>query len=374
MKLFALGIRVLYRLFCLFPQQNKVAFMSRQAARPFDFALLEPQLAQHLPHAHIVWACGAETTGGPQIGLTLRQLWHAATARVCIVDGYMPAIAIPPYPHRATCILLWHALGAIKKFGWQALGTSEGRTREQAEVGCMHRGYDVVVVGLPEAVDALSAGLDVVPSSIQPLGLPRIDYLLDNAFDQARIQHAQFALKECGVGGHVLGQAILYAPTLRRTAADSSALVEHTRQLVSHCARVGVEVFIAFHPLQQGIHFADFESKRAHVVPSHVPTHALFPVVECVVSDYSAVIYEAACAGKRVLFYVPDIICYLDNPGLNINPLDTWETASFTDVGALVDAVQKGKTARVLNKPASEYSGAIARIGSVVLKCYEQGK
>ena len=50
--------------------------------------------------------------------------------------------------------------------------------------------------------------------------------------------------------------------------------------------------------------------------------------VDYVVTDYSAVAFEAAVASKKVLFYVPDIEEYRRSPGLNVDPLEEYR-ASF---------------------------------------------
>ena len=126
MKLAAFVISGIYRLFALFPQRKKIALLSRQSARPFDFELLEPALAKAFPGYQIVWCCVAHG-GEMTVTLMLKQLWHVATATICLVDGYVPAVSIPKGPRRSSCIQLWHALGAVKKFGFQSLHTAAGR-------------------------------------------------------------------------------------------------------------------------------------------------------------------------------------------------------------------------------------------------------
>lgn len=62
MKLAALVISAIFRVFSLFPQRKKIALLSRQSARPFDFELLEPALARAFPDYKIIWCC--VTQGG----------------------------------------------------------------------------------------------------------------------------------------------------------------------------------------------------------------------------------------------------------------------------------------------------------------------
>ena len=59
------------------------------------------------------------------VSLMVRQIWHVATAELCLVDGDVPAVSLPKR-HRSRVVQVWHALGAIKKFGYQALDTPAG--------------------------------------------------------------------------------------------------------------------------------------------------------------------------------------------------------------------------------------------------------
>lgn len=79
--------RFAYFVCALFPRRDKVSFLSRQS-RPFDFAL-QAEIRRSLPGYDIVWSCVPEVRlFGPLVAF--RQVWHAATSRVCIVDGYVP--------------------------------------------------------------------------------------------------------------------------------------------------------------------------------------------------------------------------------------------------------------------------------------------
>ena len=44
-----------------------------------------------------------------------------ATAEVCIVDGYCIPVSVLHHRKELRVVQVWHALGAIKKFGRQAL-------------------------------------------------------------------------------------------------------------------------------------------------------------------------------------------------------------------------------------------------------------
>lgn len=362
MKLLAFGIRVLYRLFCLFPVQDKVAFLSRQSARPFDFELLEQALRARFGTLDVAWACGRETEGHPSVGLTLRQLWQAATSRVVVVDGYMPAVAIPAN-RRSKCLLIWHAMGAVKKFGYQSLGTSQGRTSAQAEAGRMHRGYDAVVVGLANQAGFFSQAFDVPEASVRALGVPRMDYLLDPTWASLRSADAQLVRDQVGLpdvasdsaagaGGSRASQEqprcriALYAPTLRRGDEQGARAYERARALARALPH-GWMLLACGHPLQPVSGAAEDGSGDAPLAWLRgVSAIRAMELVDAVVTDYSAVAFEAALARKPVFYYVPDIRDYRESPGLNIDPLlESPQVASeqAEDIARMVASLDLGQ-------------------------------
>lgn len=345
MELIAWVTRVLYRLLCLLPQRRRITFLSRQAERPFDFALLEPALRERLPRHEIVWCCVHEI-GRMSIPLMLRQLRYVATSELCLVDGYVPAVSLPS-SHRSRVVQVWHAPGAIKKFGYQALDTPAGRSSRAARALRMHRGYDLVIAGMPGAVKALSEAFDVPTQKIAALGLPRIDYLRSPEFASLRARRyarAEEAVLRAFGGEGDPRLTVLYAPTFRKANADALWLEHAVCALRSALAATGVPVrlIVASHPLES----SEEHDEKGGVPVAFLhgtPTIDLLHLADYVVTDYSTVAFEAGYAGKRVLFYVPDIEEYRVSPGLNIDPLTELPTISSADAASLADVVSGEK-------------------------------
>lgn len=335
--------RAAFRVMRLFPQQEKIAFMSRQGKRPLDFRLLEPALCERFSGYRIVWAC-VPANGSLGFATFARQLWHVATAQLCIVDGYVPAISICERLHRATCVQLWHALGAVKKFGWQSVGTLAGHDCEIACALRMHKGYDVVVAGLPGATrgfsEAFGCGMEITAS----LGLPRIDYICERK--RAVEQGCSAKLGLPAVLEHVLarrrdgGFAVLYAPTFRKEAARASFQLEEAVCELRASLPAEVDLLVARHPLQA----LDREARQCIDCGSltylgGTPAIDALCCVDAVITDYSAIAFEAWLAGKKVFFYVPDIDAYRVSPGLNVDPLMEFPDVAFKHVADVAAAV-----------------------------------
>lgn len=366
LKVIAWLVRALYRICAIFPSKKKIVFLSRQASKPFDFELLEPALQRAFPGYEIVWSC-VPVSGifGPR--LAVLQVWHAATSRLCFVDGYVPAVCITHDLRRSRCVQLWHALGAIKYFGYQALNTPDGRSSLVAEELAMHRGYDVVVAGFSGAVDAFSRAFDIASEKILPIGLPRIDYLLESDFGglrQGRFQAADptGSLETLGCKGVT---RILYAPTLRRGIQSVDEwFAEEVCNLQRALPKDGSMMLVVVgHPLQgkakieePGICYLD-----------KVPAIDILEAIDYVITDYSAVAFEAAVLSKKVLFYVPDIEEYRLSPGLNIDPLKRYPSISYKEGLDLISAIyldRVGNNIRSFDLYIQDYIGQL-RTGSI---------
>ena len=368
--------RLLYRACCLFPQRRKIVLLSRQAARPLDFALLEPELSRRFPDRRIVWCCVAEI-GRMSVSLMVRQIWHVATAELCLVDGYVPAVSLPKR-HRSRVVQVWHALGAIKKFGYQALDTPAGRPSRIARELRMHRGYDLVIAGLPGAVPVFAEAFDVPEEKIAALGLPRVDYLRSPSFAERRRKRFTRA-------DRVLAEAfvrypedvrerplVLYAPTFRKANADEHWLAHAVDDLRQALAGANVRIAVAGHPLEHA-HDEAGEAGAPVAFVHGVATIDLLHAAAFVITDYSTVAFEAGFAERPVLFYVPDIDEYRLSPGLNIDPLRDLPSLSSRSASGLVPVIAGERPYDVAafrafmeRKACGVSAGAIGRIADTL--------
>lgn len=343
MRLLSVCLRILAAIFSLFPLHRRVAFLSRQGERPsYDFECLAAELQKREDVPKVVMDLSAPETQGKLrfISHMLRQLWLARTSRVVVLDGYNPCVCIPRKRKGVYVIQLWHAVGAIKKFGLQCLDTPAGRTSADARIAHMHQNYDLVVAGGVGAVDAFAEAFGYPREQVLPLGLPRTDRLLRLAQEctgSAAREGVPGTVREGTPGkvrestrGQVRGKLakqhpwltngnlnVLYAPTFRR-GDDGSWMHEATANLVASLEGSEVNLIVSKHPL---MHAQEASSPIVHTIP-HVTTEELFSVVDVVVSDYSAIALEACLIGLPVLFYVPDIEEYRLSPGLNVDPIE----------------------------------------------------
>lgn len=321
------------------PLRRKVVMLSRQSNRPSrDFELLAAKLKELDPSIEVVVRCRFIEPGfGARVSYlieVLTQMYHLATARGCIVDGYIVPVSILSHRDELYIVQLWHALGAIKRFGYQALDAPGGRSAKVARAMRMHHNYDLVVCGGPGAVPAFAEAFGVDPATVEPMGLPRIDHLVEHAND-ATLDPAPECVAELRQRYPLLAQTdrtvILYAPTFRKDRP-------HHYQWV--CEAFSSERYIVIvkpHPLVSA------QVSGANVVnASEVDVIDLLVLADVVITDYSAVAFEAAALDVALYFYVYDLDEYRVTYGLNIDPSQQWSAITFARIGDLRRAVESG--------------------------------
>lgn len=367
------AFNALYRLFCLGKRRDEVLFVSRKADEPsYDYRECGAAFERHgLQPVYLAQRLGARTVL-PYAWLALREIYHLARCRVCVVDRYDPIVCLidfvcedpsakerralhHDFPSEPVVVQLWHAFGAFKKFGYQALDVAEGHATEEALLFKIHRNYSWVVCSGEGARTAFAEAFACPVERVVPLSRPTQRRLKELAADGgnagvARDANGSPSLKavisatgdlvadDSVADGLATGDAesasqsvqgvkkpvVLFAPTIRKydkTAHPVQDLMERSDALF---ANAPYEVRFALHPLETG-----------REASGGVPQHLLG--ADYVVTDYSSIVYEAYLLGKRVAFFVPDIEHYLESPGLNVNPLEVCPGLCAQDADELLD-------------------------------------
>jgi CDP-ribitol ribitolphosphotransferase len=321
------------------PVRRKVVFLSRQSDVPSpDFTRLADALRAKDPKLEIVMRC--RMLGAGPVSRTLDvltivgQMYHLASARACVVDGYVIPVSLLRHREGFFVVQMWHALGAVKKFGYQTIGRPGGRSATIASKMRMHRNYDLVLCSGPGTIPFFAEAFDVDPGVVSPLGAPRVDYLLEVAqalpsgglpAGAASIRSTSPLFADCA------RTVVLYAPTFRRAGGD------RYRDVAARFADDRYALIVKPHPLEGA------RIEGANIVNAGgADILDVLPLCDAVITDYSAVAFEAAVMGLPVYFYVYDIDDYVRDHGLNIDPLVEMPEVSSRDIGALGDLIDIG--------------------------------
>ena len=152
----------------------------------------------------------------------VRGMYHLQTARLFVTDNAYLPIHVAPHRRRTTVVQVWHAAGALKRFG---LDTTVPIA--EPERTFLHRYYDAVVVGGEWTRGPYAAALRTPIERVIALGSPRTDFFFDDAALAAARGRVLAAHPE--LAGR---RVVLYAPTFRgrgigkraATGLDATAL------------------------------------------------------------------------------------------------------------------------------------------------------
>lgn len=302
-------MNLIYFFLKLFPiQKNKILMLSRQSDKPnIDFKLIEEEIKNREQQYKVIILCKKV----PKRTLKrivycfylIKCMYHLATARVCIVNGYVIPVSLLHHKNQLTILQIWHAMGAIKQFGLQVTDKKEGNRRNIAKIMKMHQNYTNITCTSEATKKIYAQAFQTEESKILTLGMPRVDYLLgkdkkiDKQVEKIYVQYPKLKTKE----------TILYVPTFRKGKEINLA------PIIRAFPENKYNLIIRLHPLD--------ETKVAEqfLIDNQYQTMDLLKVADYIITDYSATAFEAIILRKKVFFYLYDMKEYQADRGLNIS-------------------------------------------------------
>lgn len=300
-SVFTACIKVLFAIIKLFPVQNKITIVSRQSDRESqDIQMLKEELQRQAPDVKVVTLC--RTFGGSVFHMLgyaphfLRQLWHIGTSKAVVIDSYCMGVSVPKQRKNTIVLQMWHALGALKKFGLSIAGEkSEGRSSEVADAMNMHHNYTNVLISSEACRDAYKEAFGYGDESMLVGSLPRVDAITDIEYQKNTSQRIYDQFPELKNK-----KIIVYAPTFRKDKDISAEVLE----LNKAAAEKGFTLIVKKHPLME---IGESQNGEAGIFEAEgFSTLETMSIADYVICDYSAVVFEAALMGKPLFFYAFD--------------------------------------------------------------------
>jgi teichoic acid ribitol-phosphate primase len=266
------------------------------------------------------------------LGRLIRGMYHLRTAGLFIVDNAYLPIHVAPHRAGTTVVQVWHAVGALKRFG-----ADTRAPLAEPERTFLHRHYDYVVTTAESARAPYAAALRTPIERVLALGSPRTDFFLDPpamAASRDRLLTAHPTLE----GRRV----VLYAPTFRgrgrakrgATGLDAVRLREalppdHALVLKTHpnldpsaTARLGYDVV------------ADPASEM----------NDWLGLADILITDYSSSIFEYALLRRPLILLVPDLEAYERDPGLYLDYRTDMIGTQVIDTDGVIAAIAAGRS------------------------------
>ena len=287
---------------CLPVRQNRITFVTLTSQiLTGDFKLLDEELKRY-PDIEIRYILTKfeKTIKGDLLYFLncIKQVFLINTSKVVILNDNNYVVS--HFKRSQVRVLqVWHACGAVKKFG--------NEIDRQYEI----KNYDYVLSTSDQWKPVYAKAFGVNEHQVLPLGIPRTDALFSKA---CRLAYRNELLEKYPElqGKYV----ILYTPTfrgniikgLRHVDLDLSSLIE---KLPDHYA-----VMYKMHPLLRDVDLGSGE--RILNVTDEELNH-LYTVADCLITDYSSILFDFSIMEKKVILYTPDLAEYGETLGFNID-------------------------------------------------------
>lgn len=302
-------LNIIYSIFKLRKTKNQITLVSRESnMESIDFTVLRSALETSGKYNVVVLTKKLDKS---PIGVIkylahmFAQMWNFAESKVVVTDTYCIAISVLKHKKDLKVIQIWHAISAIKKFGYQTIGKKDGASEEIAKLMRMHKNYDYVISPSETTDRHFSKAFGVDKNKIVRLGLPRIDYIRNIVPSRSEAVYEEYPkLREIGK------KVVLYVPTMRKNRGiDLERFIEAFDESK-------YEIVIKFHPLDDSTKII----KRENVIyDNRFSSYDFLSVADIVISDYSSFSVEAALLDIPLYFYLYDYDEYMAKTGVNID-------------------------------------------------------
>lgn len=326
-------LNLIYRLYKIFPIKNRVLFISRQSDTiSIDCSMLSEVIRKKDEKVEML----QEFRRIPDsfIGkikyvlyMLTRQMYLFATSKVVILDGYCILASVLNHKKDLRIVQMWHAMGALKKFGYAALGNEEGKDPEISKILQMHRNYDYVICSSENCVNYYEEAFRIEKEKIIIASLPRVDLLVDSkkiGFTQEKIYKTYPNLRK--------KKNILYVPTFRMNAK----MQEKVQDLIAKIDLTKYNLIVKLHPLTK----ENMELGQVLECEEYSALE-LLDIADYVISDYSAFIFEVAVAQKPLFLYTFDLEEYIHQRGFFIDYCKEMPSKQYRCAGEVAKAIER---------------------------------
>jgi teichoic acid ribitol-phosphate primase len=258
----------------------------------------------------------------------VRGTYLLRTSSLFVVDNAYLPVHVAPHRRGTTVVQVWHAVGALKRFG---ADTTTGLT--EPERSFLHRYYDYVVCAGEASREPYAAALRTPLDHVLALGVARTDFFFDPAAMAAareRILARYPRLRD--------GRIVLYAPTFRGRGREKRAAPGFDAEAVRAALGPGFVLAIKAHPNLDPsfVSSAGFDV----VLDPALEINEALAAVDVLVTDYSSTIFEWALLRRPLIVLTEDLATYELDPGLYLDPRTDLIGVQVDDPGHVADAIR----------------------------------
>ena len=328
-------LNTIYFFIKLFPiNKNKVTFISRQSNEvSLDFTMIAKELKQQNENIKIVFLCKKLGTSFSEkvkyCFHMVKQMYNIATSKVIILDSYCIPVCVLKQKKKLVVIQIWHALGSLKKFGYSSLDKKDGRNSKLAKAMKMHRNYTYILTSSNLSKKFFKEAFNARDEQMLVMNLPRVDFL------KSEKEQEKMRIRFVGVYPETNNekQNILYCPTNRKGQKIP---------LENIVKDIPLDKYNFIAKLHDGTEVIYVKGKKIEKT-SNFTGMELLHVADYIITDYSAIVYEAAITQKPIYFYTYDYEEYQINRGTYIDYMSEMPGPICKDFKEIIKMIEENK-------------------------------
>ncbi len=313
--------KLLFNLFRLFPIQKKATFIMSYGENALSIYekmrekktelsivfLYKPTCKYKLKDYPEVKAYQFETLS---IVNMIEAIYHLATSKYTIIDNYFGFLSAIKFRPGTECIQLWHAAGAIKKFGLLAPVKVRNK-RAQKRFVKVYNNFHKIVVGSDALATIYMDAFNLSSDQMLSTGIPRTDLFFN------KVRKKQIINKLLNEN-QLLGEkkVILYAPTFRDEEIEHFNFNLNIEEIYKELHQDYI-FLIKLHPaVKDKINYTNEYNNFIFDYSLYPNINELFLVTDILVTDYSSIPFEFCLLNKPMIFYPYDLEHYQNQRGI----------------------------------------------------------
>lgn len=339
--------KFLFTLFNLLPLRNKTTFVvSFGDNSQYVFEELRRQSIQ----TEVIFLCEKkvlhkfinynEGTALPFVVRNwIRAVFHLATSRHIFVDNYFGFLAAATFKDKVQCIQLWHASGAMKKFGLEDESIKTRTDEAKQRFLQVYSKFDQVVVGSDIMAEIFIKSFHLKKENILQTGIPRTDFYFN--------PHAKQEAVNSLICKHPVlknKKIILYAPTYRDNELGHFELVLDVGKMAQE---LGIDyiLMLRLHPAIN--HNVDYSTQFPDFVvdlsSNQYEINDLLVAADYLITDYSSIPYEFSLLRKPMIFFTYDLEKYKQDRGVMAGFEENLPGPMVKDTDSIIELIKSNR-------------------------------
>ncbi|WP_229745386.1 CDP-glycerol glycerophosphotransferase family protein [Pullulanibacillus pueri] len=241
----------------------------------------------------------------------LRSIYHLATSKHVVIDNYFGFLAAIQFKPEVKCVQLWHAVGAIKTFGFKDKSIKHRSERARERFEKVYNKFDKVVVGSEALAHIFMEAFHLPADKILRTGVPRTDFFYDVLSKQKVVtalykKHPELTDKK----------VILYAPTYRDQELNGFKLKLDIEDMYKQLKDDYV-LLLKLHPaIKLSLALDNKFDGFVYDFSGYPDINELLLITDVLITDYSSIPYEFSLLNKPMIFFPYDLEEYTRDRGL----------------------------------------------------------